>query len=62
MPARRSMRTATSSPTAAACCAPSASATRVRAAQQQAYELVHAIRWDGMQYRRDIGYRAIARE
>jgi phosphoribosylamine--glycine ligase len=34
----------------------------VRAAQQQAYDLVEVIRWDGMQYRRDIGYRAIARE
>ena len=33
----------------------------VRAAQRQAYELVEAIRWEGMQYRRDIGYRAIAR-
>jgi phosphoribosylamine--glycine ligase len=34
----------------------------VRAAQQQAYELAGAICWDGLQYRRDIGYRAIARE
>jgi phosphoribosylamine--glycine ligase len=34
----------------------------VRGAQKQAYDLVEAIRWDGMQYRRDIGYRAIARE
>jgi phosphoribosylamine--glycine ligase len=34
----------------------------VRAAQRQAYDLVGAIGWDGMQYRRDIGYRAIARE
>jgi phosphoribosylamine--glycine ligase len=34
----------------------------VRAAQRQAYDLVDAIRWEGMQYRRDIGYRAIARE
>jgi phosphoribosylamine--glycine ligase len=34
----------------------------VRSAQEQAYELVNAIQWDGMQYRRDIGYRAIARE
>jgi phosphoribosylamine--glycine ligase len=34
----------------------------VRAAQKQAYDLVEAIRWDGVQYRRDIGYRAIARE
>jgi phosphoribosylamine--glycine ligase len=34
----------------------------VLAAQRQAYELVNAICWDGMQYRRDIGHRAIARE
>jgi phosphoribosylamine--glycine ligase len=34
----------------------------VRAAQKQAYDLVDVIRWNGMQYRRDIGYRAIARE
>ncbi|MFO1426935.1 MAG: phosphoribosylamine--glycine ligase [Steroidobacteraceae bacterium] len=34
----------------------------VRAAQAEAYALVEAIRWDGVQYRRDIGYRAIDRE
>ena len=34
----------------------------VEAAQQQAYALVDAIDWDGMQCRRDIGYRAVARE
>jgi phosphoribosylamine--glycine ligase len=34
----------------------------VAAAQRQAYELTAAICWDGMQYRRDIGYRAIERE
>jgi phosphoribosylamine---glycine ligase len=34
----------------------------VAAAQRQAYDLVHAIHWDLVQYRRDIGYRAIARE
>jgi phosphoribosylamine--glycine ligase len=34
----------------------------VLAAQRQAYDLVNAICWDGMQYRRDIGHRAIARE
>jgi phosphoribosylamine---glycine ligase len=34
----------------------------VAAAQTQAYELVHAIHWNLVQYRRDIGYRAIARE
>jgi phosphoribosylamine---glycine ligase len=32
----------------------------VAAAQAQAYELVHAIHWNLVQYRRDIGYRAIA--
>jgi phosphoribosylamine--glycine ligase len=34
----------------------------VAAAQQQAYALVASVNWDGMQYRSDIGYRAIARE
>jgi phosphoribosylamine--glycine ligase len=34
----------------------------VRAAQQQAYELAGTICWEGLQYRKDIGYRAIARE
>jgi len=34
----------------------------VGAAQHNAYELVHAIHWHLVQYRRDIGYRAIARE
>jgi len=34
----------------------------VRAAQKQAYELVGAVCWEGMQYRNDIGFRAIARE
>ena len=34
----------------------------VRAAQAQAYELVHAIHWNLVQYRLDIGYRAIERE
>jgi phosphoribosylamine--glycine ligase len=34
----------------------------VRAAQRQAYELLAPIRFAGLQYRRDIGYRAIARE
>jgi phosphoribosylamine--glycine ligase len=33
----------------------------VLAAQRQAYDLVNAICWEGMQYRRDIGHRAIAR-
>lgn len=34
----------------------------VRAAQQQAYALAAAINWQGLQYRRDIGYRAIDRK
>jgi phosphoribosylamine--glycine ligase len=34
----------------------------VSEAQHKAYEQVHKISWDGMFYRRDIGYRAIARE
>jgi phosphoribosylamine--glycine ligase len=34
----------------------------VKAAQQQAYALADAIHWPGVQYRRDIGYRAIERE
>jgi phosphoribosylamine--glycine ligase len=34
----------------------------VAAAQTQAYDLVHAIHWNLVQYRRDIGYRAIAYE
>jgi len=34
----------------------------VSAAQKAAYQLVDAISWEGMQCRRDIGYRAIARE
>ncbi|EPQ5405485.1 phosphoribosylamine--glycine ligase, partial [Pseudomonas aeruginosa] len=34
----------------------------VSAAQQQAYRLAEKIRWNGCFYRKDIGYRAIARE
>jgi phosphoribosylamine--glycine ligase len=34
----------------------------VAAAQAQAYQLVHAIHWNLVQYRHDIGYRAIERE
>lgn len=30
-------------------------------AQKRAYEIADDIRFDGMQYRRDIGYRAIRR-
>jgi phosphoribosylamine--glycine ligase len=32
----------------------------VRQAQRVAYAAVDAIRFDGMQYRRDIGHRALA--
>ncbi len=34
----------------------------VAAAQRQAYALADAVHWQGVQYRRDIGFRAIARE
>jgi len=34
----------------------------VREAQQRAYSLADRIRWEGMYCRRDIGYRAVARE
>ncbi|MGD8174587.1 phosphoribosylamine--glycine ligase [Marinimicrobium sp. ARAG 43.8] len=34
----------------------------VSEAQQRAYELVEKIQWDGVYYRNDIAYRAIARE
>ena len=36
--------------------------TTVSQAQQTAYALVNNISWDGMYCRRDIGWRAIARE
>ncbi len=36
--------------------------TTVREAQREAYALADAIHWNGLQYRRDIGYRAVARE
>ena len=36
--------------------------TSVSAAQAQAYRLVESISWAGAQFRRDVGYRAIARE
>ena len=36
--------------------------TTVQAAQREAYALVDAVRFEGAQARRDIGYRAIARE
>lgn len=34
----------------------------VRLAQSKAYELIKSVRFDGMQYRTDIGYRAIGRK
>jgi phosphoribosylamine--glycine ligase len=34
----------------------------VAAAQRKAYQLAGHIDWDGIQYRRDIGWRAVARE
>jgi phosphoribosylamine--glycine ligase len=34
----------------------------VTQAQQMAYKAVNNIKWDGMFYRKDIGYRAVARE
>jgi phosphoribosylamine---glycine ligase len=34
----------------------------VHSAQQAAYRLADAIQWEGIQFRRDIGYRAVARE
>jgi phosphoribosylamine--glycine ligase len=36
--------------------------TNVSEAQRAAYALCEQIRWNGMQYRRDIGYRAMQRE
>jgi phosphoribosylamine--glycine ligase len=33
-------------------------ADSVKAAQRRAYEITQAIRFDGAQYRRDIGFRA----
>ena len=36
--------------------------TNVSEAQRAAYALCEQIEWNGVQYRRDIGYRAIARE
>jgi phosphoribosylamine--glycine ligase len=33
----------------------------VKLAQKRAYEVLAEISWDGMQYRKDIGYRAISR-
>jgi phosphoribosylamine--glycine ligase len=36
--------------------------TTVTAARKRAYDIVARIRWDGVYYRRDIGYQAVARE
>jgi phosphoribosylamine--glycine ligase len=36
--------------------------TNVREAQREAYSLADSIHWNGLQYRRDIGYRAVERE
>ena len=36
--------------------------TNVREAQKEAYELADSIHWNGLQFRRDIGYRAVERE
>ena len=36
-------------------------ADTVKAAQHRAYEVLHAISFDGAQYRRDIGHRGIRR-
>jgi phosphoribosylamine--glycine ligase len=35
---------------------------RVSDAQRAAYAIADCVRWPGVQYRRDIGYRAVARE
>jgi phosphoribosylamine--glycine ligase len=32
-----------------------------RLAQKRAYEVLTRINWDGIQFRKDIGYRAISR-
>jgi phosphoribosylamine---glycine ligase len=36
--------------------------SNVSAAQSQAYDLIDSITWPGVQFRRDVGYRAVARE
>jgi phosphoribosylamine--glycine ligase len=36
--------------------------SNVREAQRDAYSLADVIHWSGLQYRRDIGYRAVERE
>jgi phosphoribosylamine--glycine ligase len=38
------------------------SGVNVRDAQREAYALADAVHWRGVQYRRDIGYRAVRRE
>jgi phosphoribosylamine--glycine ligase len=59
VPRRHRARTASWSPPAAACCASPRWPTRVKAAQQRAYEVLKGIRFDGAQFRRDIGHRAV---
>ena len=46
------------SPAAGACCAPSDWAQTWPRRSARRYALVDAVHWPGMQYRRDIGYRA----
>ncbi len=53
---------ARSSPTAAGCCARSAWARTCRPPSARPMRSRTAMHWPGMQYRRDIGYRAVARE
>ena len=50
---------AASSPTAAACSASPRSVTRSRGAVASAYDAVSRIGWQGMQFRGDIGHRAM---
>ena len=56
---QRAAPTARSSPAAAACSPSPRSATRCASAQQRAYAALAPIRFDGMQFRRDIGHRAL---
>lgn len=57
----RPNRMARWSPTAAASFASTALGENVKLAQKRSYEVLTQIDWDGMQYRKDIGYRAISR-
>ena len=51
-----------SSPTAGACSTSRRSAETVAEAQARAYEAIARIDWPGGFYRRDIGWRAVARD